>query len=82
VKVRVHFKYVTQKESPHSCVIADAAPCNLGISLLELIRSYIGVLVQQLYVVMSVDGTIEMKACFFIAEKKSASRGFCYSYVC
>jgi hypothetical protein len=81
VTVRVYCKHVIQKERAHNCTIADAAPRNLGIRLLELIRSCIGVLVRPLHVVMSVDDTTEIQACFFIAEKKIASRGFCCSYV-
>jgi hypothetical protein len=69
VTVKVYCKYAIQKERPHSCGIAAVAPCNMGISLLGLIRSYTGVLVQPLHGVMSVDGTTEMKACFFIAQK-------------
>lgn len=53
---------------PQSNIIANAAPCNLGISMLELVRSYIRILVQPLHDIMSFNGTTEMKACF-IAEK-------------
>jgi hypothetical protein len=63
---------------PQSSIIADAAPCSLGISLLELIRSYLRILGQPLHDIMSVDGTTEMKACF-VAEKICLQRVLLFS---